>query len=122
MERFEEFTRNGKSFVYIDLSGFKTNDEFTAFIEAAKPLIRKYAEHSLHTITNIEGVRFDSRTKKINADWMTHNKPYVKYGVVIGVDSIKQIMVNAIFTLSGRTNMGFASTKEAAVEWLLSRK
>jgi hypothetical protein len=122
MERIKEFTREKKDFIYFDLSGLKSNDEFIQTIEDSKPLIKKYAEKSLYTITNIEGVRYDTTTKKIVAQWMEHNKPYVKYGVVIGMDSIKRIMVNAIFTLSGRKNMSSASTLEKAVEWLLKQK
>ena len=119
MSRIEEFVRDGKNFIYLDLSGFMTNDEFVKLIEESKPVIEKYAERQLYTITNIESVKFDTKTKKIVAEWMEHNKPYVKYGAVIGMDSIKKIMVNAIFALSGRKNMTSASTKEDAVAWLL---
>jgi hypothetical protein len=119
--RIEEFTRDGKQFIYLDLSGLKTNDEFMRFIEESKPIVSKHPERSLHTITNIEGVRYDTTTKKIVAEWMSHNKPYVKYGVIIGMDGIKRIMVNAILKMSGRINMSSASTKEEAVEWLLEK-
>jgi hypothetical protein len=119
MSRIEEFVQDGKNFIYLDLSGFLTNDEFVKLIEESKPVIEKYADHSLYTITNIEAVKFDTKTKKIVAEWMEHNKPYVKYGAVIGMDSIKKIMVNAIFALSGRKNMTSASTKEDAIAWLV---
>jgi len=120
MGRIEEFSHSGRSFLYFDLSGFKTNDEFAQFIEESRAFVTKHAEHSLYTITNIEKVRFDSRTKEMVAEWMAYNKPYVKYGAVIGMDGIKKIMVNAIFALSGRKNMSFASSKENAIEWLLT--
>ena len=122
MGRIEEFTRDGKDFIYFDLSGFQTNDEFENLIEESKVRVASYAESSLHTITNIEKVRFDTKTKEIVAGWMTHNKPYVKYGVVIGMDGIKKIMVNAIFALSGRKNMTSAFTKEQAIQWLLEQQ
>ena len=121
MERIEEFTQDGKDFFYFDLSGLKSNDEYIKVIEDSKSLISKYSENSLYTITNIEGVRYDTTTKKVVAEWMTHNRPYVKYGVCIGVDGIKRIMLNAIFALSGRKNMELASTKEAAIELLLQK-
>jgi len=122
MSRIEEFEQDGKNFIYFDLSWFKTNDEFTRLIEESKPIVEKHAERSLYTITNIESVKFDTKTKKIVAEWMEHNKPYVRYGAVIGMDSIKKIMVNAIFALSGRKNMISSSTKEEAVAWLLRRE
>jgi hypothetical protein len=121
MKRVEEFTRDGKNFIYFDLSNFKSNDEFTRFIEESKPMIEKYAKQSLYTITNIENVRFDTKTKELVAQWTEHNKPYVKFGAVIGVDGIKKMMVNMIFTMSKRTNMTFASSKEHAIEWLLQQ-
>jgi len=121
MGRIDEFNRDGKDFIYLDLSGFKSNDEFMRFIEESKPIIRKYAEHSLYTITNIENVRFDSKTKEIVAKWMEHNKPYVKCGAVIGMSGIKKIIVNTVFALSGRKNMSSASTKEEAIESLLRK-
>lgn len=122
MERLEEFTRNGKNFIYIDLSKIQTNEEFLKVVEDSKAIIRRYGEHELYTVTNIAGVMFDTKTKRIAAEWTAHNRPYVKYGVIIGMDSIKKIMVNAVFALSRRKNMGFAATKEEAVEWLLQQK
>jgi len=120
-QRIEEFKQEGKDFVYYDLSNFETNDEFIEFTKAANERITKYAEHSLYTITNIRDVKFDSETKTIVADWMKRNKPYVKFGSVIGFDGIKKIMVNAIFKLCGRKNMIFTSSKEQAIEYLLKQ-
>jgi len=122
MGRIEEFTQDGRDFVYLDMSGFKTNDEFARFIEESKPVIAKYAEGSLYTIANIESIKFDSETKKMVAEWTEHNKPYVKCGAVIGMTGVKKIMVNAVFALSGRKNMGSASSREKAIEWLLKQK
>jgi len=121
MKRIEEFEHEGRNFIYFDLSRLKTNEEFAQIIEESKPVIIKYAAKSVYTITNIEGVRYDTKTKKIVAEWMEHNKPYVQYGAVIGMDGIKRIMVNAIFALSGRKNMGSATTKEEAITWLLDQ-
>jgi hypothetical protein len=121
-QRIEEFTQEDKNFVYYDLSDFKTNDEFREFVEAAKKCVAQHGEHSMFTITNIKDVKFDSETKNIVAEWMEHNKPYVKFGAVIGFDGIKKIMVNAIFKLCGRKNMVFVSNREQAVEWLLKQE
>jgi hypothetical protein len=119
--RIEEFTLDGKDFLYFDVSEFKDNREYKEFIEIAKERIAKYAERSLLTITNIKDVKFDTETKKIVSEWMSYNKPYVKYGAVIGFDGIRRIVVNAIFKMGGRKNMTFSSNKEQAIEWLLSR-
>ena len=117
--RIEEFTRDGKNFMYIDLSDLKTNDDFikvtTGIIE---PAIEKYPEQSLYTITNIENIRFDLDSKRIVAKYMAHNKPYVKCGAVIGLDGIKKILVSGVLGLSGRKNIIFAFSKEQAIDML----
>lgn len=119
--RIEEFTIDGKNFLYFDLSEFKENDEYREFVEVAEKCIAKYAEYSLFTITNIRDVKFDSETKKIVAEWMKYNKPYVKQGAVIGFDGIKRMLVNAIFKMGGRKNMMFFPSREQAIEWLLKQ-
>ncbi|MDR0516237.1 MAG: hypothetical protein LBH25_04255 [Fibromonadaceae bacterium] len=120
--RIEEFTKEGKNFIYLDLSEFKTNEEYREFVETANKHISKHAQNSLYTITNVKDVSFDTETKSIIADWMDSNEPYVKYGAVIGFDGVKRIVVNAIFKLSDRKNMSFVPNKEQAIEWLLKQE
>jgi len=119
--RIDEFVIFGGSFIYFDLSEFETNDEYKSFVETAKKRVAKYAEQSLFSITNIKNVKFNSETRKIIAEWMAYNKPYIKYGAVIGFDGIKKLMVNAIFRMCGRKNMTFSSDREHATEWLLKQ-
>ena len=120
--RIEEFTRDGKNFIYIDLSDLRTNEEFVKMTKVIEPAVAKYPPLSLYTITNVENVRFDTTSKKFVARYMRHNKPYVKYGVVIGIDGILKIMSNMVLALSGRDNLDFAFTKEKAIELLLKKE
>lgn len=121
-KRVEEFTQDGKDFVYIDFSGLGSDEDFLDVIGIAEPTIAKYPESSVYTITNILNVRFDTNTKQIAANYSGHNKPYVKFGVIIGLDGIKKMMALAVMKLSGRTNFGFSFTKEGAIEWLLKQE
>lgn len=122
MGRIEEFTRDGKSFVFMDLSGFKNVGEFKTVIEPARAIIAKYPRASLHTITDINGISFDSDVKRHVTSWMEGNKPFVRHGAVIGVDGVKKIILNSIFALAGRKNMQCLATKDEAIDWLLKQK
>ena len=119
INRVEEFSRDGKNFIYIDFSELRENDEFRELVKYIEPVIAKYPPQSVYTITNIENVRFDTNSKELVAAYMERNKPYVKNGAVIGLDGIKKLMVNAVFSMSGRKKLLFAFTKEQAVEMLL---
>jgi hypothetical protein len=117
--RIEQFECEGKKFIYYDLSHFKNNVQFREFIAYAKEVIQKYPkDDSLFSVTNIEGVVYDSETKTIVAEWMDFNRPYIRQGAVIGLDGIKRIMVNSILKMSGRNNMKFFRTRDDAVKWL----
>ena len=120
--RVEEFTRDGRNFIYIDLSNLRTNEDFIKITGTIEPLIANYPGCSVYTITNIENVRFDTDSKKLFTRYMEHNKPYVKYGAVFGLDGIKKIMASTVFAQSGRKNMVFAFSKEQAIELLLKQK
>jgi hypothetical protein len=115
----EQFEFEGKKFIYYDLSYFKNNGQFREFIGHAKEIIRPYPrDSSLFSITNIEGVIYDSETKTIIAEWMDFNRPYIRLGAVVGFDGIKRIMVNSILKICGRNNMKFFRTRDEAVKWL----
>lgn len=120
MERIEEFSRNGRDFIYFDLSGLQNNREIEAVIESAKEIITKYPHNTLYTITNIANLTFDTSTKEIASVWMEFNRPYVVYGTVIGLDGVRKIMYNSVLKLSGRKNMKIFSTREQAEDWLIS--
>ena len=117
--RAEEFKIDGKSFVYLDFSGISTDADAAGAIALMKPVIASYPENSLYTIADIGGLRFDSGMKGILAEFMAHNKPYVKRGAVVGADGAKKIVCKELSGLSGRVGMVFAFTREGAVELLL---
>jgi hypothetical protein len=119
--RIEEFSIEGKNFVYYDLSNFKLLEEYEMFIEKAKLEIVKYPKHSLLTISNLANAQIDTHVKELLAEWMIFNKPYVKYGAAINTSGIKTIIVKAIFGASARSNMKFLHTREQAIEWLLKQ-
>ena len=120
--RIEEFSRDGINFMYIDLSDLKSNEEFLELTRVIEPAVAKYPEHSLNTITNIENIRIDTESKKFVTRYLDHNKPFVKYGAVIGLDGIKKILVSTVIKLSGRKDLIFAFTKEQAIELLLKQE
>ena len=122
MELTEEFILEGKSFIYIDFSGIKKKDDLAKSFDIIKSIIAKYPENSLYKITNVAGVRFDSEIKEMLVDYVSHNKPYVKSGVIIGVDGIKKITINSIYKITERTNMLFAFSKEQAIDLLLKHE
>jgi len=121
MERVEEFTRDEKNFVYIDFSGLTLDSDYLEVVRIAEQTIAKHPLNSVYTITNIANLRFDSHTKEFATQLTRNNKPYVKHGVIIGLDGIKKMMALAVMKTTGRSNFSFAFSKEGAIELLLQQ-
>jgi len=120
MNRIEEFTRGGKKFVYIDFSGLQTNEEISRLIEQVKPVISKYPPKSIYTVTNFEKLHFNKDSKSLITPYTEANKPYVIAGVIIGMDGLKKVMANTIFSMSGRKDLTILATKEEAIQHLVN--
>jgi hypothetical protein len=122
MERVEEFVQDGRTILYIDFSGFTSHEQFQEVINIWRPLIAKYPEHSVYTISNVENVIFDSAVKETIINHMGFNKHYVKCGAVVGMDGIQKMMIKSIMNVTARPDLEFFFTKEEAVEWLLQQE
>ena len=123
MERYREFTQDGKTFIEIDFSGLTKTDEFIDLANTINQTIAKHPNHSVYTITNIKNIRwFDQSIRGIVSEYMKKNTPYVKYGAVIGLDGVSRLLVSSIIKITGRKNMTLAFSKEQAIEWLLKQK
>lgn len=120
MERIETFKQGDKQIVYFNLCDIKSNAELSSVVENAKETIKAYEPHSVYTITNISRIAFDTKTKEIAADWMAVNKPFVINAAFIGATGMRKIMMNMVFTLSGRTNVKLFNEMEQALDWIKS--
>jgi hypothetical protein len=64
-------------------------------------------------------VKIDTLYKDNFIRYGKNNKPYVKKGVLIGLDGVKKMIVASIVKKAGRDEFHMAFTKEKAVEWIL---
>ena len=119
MNYVSEFVREGKTFVYINLIGLKSNIEFYRALDEVKDFMIRYQPKSVYTIVDIHDIMFDTVTRDIFVEMGMINKNYVIKGAIIGVDGIKKIMFKRIFQ---RVNspLEYQPNVEAAVKWLLA--
>jgi len=121
MGYYEEFSAGEKNIMYIDFSNVRSAEEYLTVFEKIERVIENYPKSSLYTITNLAGARVDTVSKENFVKYAQHNKPYVKKGVLIGLDGVKKMIVAAIIRMSGRNEFHIAFTKEKAIEWILQQ-
>jgi hypothetical protein len=119
---YEEFTLEGKDIIYIDLSLAKSIEEYSEAFEEVGNVIATHPENSVYTITNMAGTRIDTLSKDNFIKYAEHNKPYVKRGVLIGLDGVTKMIVTNVIDKAGRDKFHIAFTKEKAIEWILQQE
>jgi len=118
-EYYQEFSLAGKNIIYIDFSQVKSIDEYSVAFEKINKAIANYPEKSLYTITNMAGTRIDTLSRDNFIKYAVNNKPYVKKGVLIGLDGVTKMIVGTIIKGAERDDFHIAFTKEKAIEWIL---
>jgi len=121
MDRVEEFALGGKNFVYIDFSNLTETEEISAVVDLAYAAISAYPPHSVFTITNLDGLRFDNETKDVIIPYTEGNQPFVIAGAIVGLDDYKKSISETVFAVSGRKDLIIMDTKEEAIEFFDSK-
>lgn len=119
-KNIDEFERDGKKFIFFDISGLTDNDQFEKFAEAAKALISGYEPKSVYVMTS-HLTFFDTRTKEISAGWIVFNKPYVIASALVDINGLTRMVAKSIYKQAGREFATPFTTKEEAITWLLTQ-
>ncbi|MCL2218450.1 MAG: hypothetical protein FWC23_00385 [Chitinispirillia bacterium] len=116
----EEFQRDGKNFIFFNISGLTDNDQFEAFAKAAMEVISKYPLKSVYVMTS-HLTFFDTKTKEVSANWIIFNKPYVIASALVDINGITRMVAKSIYKQAGREFATPFTTKEEAIRWLLTQ-
>jgi len=104
----------------MDFSNLNTLPEIKSLIGESVRYIRTQSPESVLTLTNIQGMHFNSEIRDLFNDFIKGNKPFVKAGAVIGLAGLQQIVYNSLMKVTGRDIKAFAKAEEAK-DWLASR-
>ncbi|HLN20258.1 MAG TPA: hypothetical protein VK213_04160 [Bacteroidales bacterium] len=117
MIRITEVSHKGKIIFRMDFSNVTRVAEIQLIINEAASYIRSKPRNSVLTLTNIQNMYFSSEIKELFNQFMRGNKPYVKAGTVVGLNSLQQMLYNSLVRLTGREIRSF-SNEAAAKDWL----
>jgi hypothetical protein len=109
----------GKRILHIDIAQCDL-EGVKKVVEDAKVIVAKQPEQSLLTLTNVAGTQLNSLVTRTLKDFAVHNKPFVRAGAVIGLDSLRRIEFNAVVRFSGRKLHAFDDFEKAKA-WLLEQ-
>jgi len=120
MERIRFISHKGTEILLLDCSGCKAVELFP-IIARARTLIASRPKGSLRTLTDVTGAEVnDALAQQVKA-FSLHNKPYVKAAAVVGIEGVKQIILNSV-ELASRREFQVFDAVDAAKDWLAEQK
>jgi hypothetical protein len=122
MARVYTFLYKERQIFCLDVSGLQLKDkpEFQKLVDTAREEIEKYPPKSALVITNVANTGFDTEVAAIMGEYATHNTPYVKASVAVGVSGVQKVVLAAIKALTGR-DFYVVDSMEEAQEWLVKQ-
>lgn len=109
----------GAKIFLMDFSGLDA-EVVTKIIPECKKFVCSQPLNSVKTLTDITNARYSVETTEALKDLAASNKPYVSASAIVGVEGMKNIVLNSVIKFSGRSNMRVFKTREEALDWLVS--
>jgi hypothetical protein len=97
----EFIDHNNKKVFYLNFSNME-KDTIPAFMEEAKKVLSSNPPSSVLFLANVNKMSFDKAIVKNFVEFFKFTKTYTKRTAVIGLDTIKKMLYEAVLVLSGR--------------------
>lgn len=111
----------GVRILFYDFSGLEDTDEGLRVIAASKGRAHEQAPHSVRTLVDVKGSRFDARITRALQDLARENKPYVLASAVVGVTGLQRVILAAVSRVTRRKFATFDAI-DAAKDWLADQR
>ena len=109
-----------KSIYYMDFSDLKDEKIIKQIIDKSAEFIRSQPERSVLSLTNLQGMHFNSTIKELFSKFITGNKPFIKASAVVGISGLQRIIYNGVMRITGRNIRSFDNIN-VAKDWLTSQ-
>ena len=111
--------QNNVRICHLDFSNLPSEAEALIVIEEAKAVIAAEQPGTVYTITDVTGSRVTSKIRMALHELTAHNKPFVKFGAVVGLTNIQRVILTGIIQITGRRLVA-ATSVDAAVAAILT--
>ncbi|MFO7710677.1 MAG: hypothetical protein R6V53_02840 [Candidatus Woesearchaeota archaeon] len=117
MDRTRWTKKNGKDIFIIDLSNLREPEEIIKVVEEGKKVCLQQPEHSLLSITNVEGMSFNTQVVDAVKKLAKDTEPTAKKAVVSGMSGIQKAIFHGVQSFSNR-RFEVYNTLDEAIEAL----
>jgi len=116
--RVENINHKGIDIVRIDFTGCTNLEGILPIIEEAKKKVTAKGQNGAVTLTLLSGMRFNSSMLSAVKEYMAFNRPYVKKGAVVGIDSALMKVAYTTTTSSSDRSFNVFDSESDALEYL----
>jgi len=120
MKSFEFVDYKGKQIAVVDLANTKVN-EINAILTEARNKISQLPQKSALILTDVTNAEYNRASSAAMKEFANNNTPFVKASVVVGIDDLRNVLLQTISMLTGR-RIKTCKDRNGAMEWLISQK
>lgn len=120
LPRVRFLEHQGKQILFHDFADIMDPREVFPIVELSKSIVSQHPRNSLLTLTTVHNSRFNRDVIEALKSLMTHNRPFVKAGAIVGLSGLQRVVYMTVTQLTGRRLPTF-STVEEAKDWLVSQ-
>lgn len=116
MNRVIVINHKGKNIVCINLSN-ATVEEISLILKEASTVISRQGAKTARILTDVTNATYTRQVSEAIKSFTANNTPYVHASAVIGIDGVRQVLLQAVILLTRREIKVF-SNRQAALDFL----
>ncbi len=117
MAYFTWMEHKNKRIMYIELAS-QSKEELAVKIAQISPVIEKEPPGSLLCVATTKGGRFSPDIMKMLREFTTHNLPFMKATVLIGLEGLQKPLYESFIMVTRRKNLYVKDTLDEALDLL----
>ena len=118
--RVRFITHRGRQILFMDLSYILDPDDARPLLAENRRIVAGQPPASLLTLTYVEGSRFNRNIVEDLRELVSHNKPFVKAGALVGMSQLMRVLYMTIQRFTGRNIPAFPTLDETK-NWLVAQ-
>ena len=120
MKSFEFIHYKGEQIAVVDLANTNV-DEINAILMEARKQICRLPQKSALILTDVTNAIYNRASSAAMKEFADKNTPFVKASVVVGIDDLRNVLLQTISIFTGR-KIKTCKDRDGAMEWLVSQK
>jgi hypothetical protein len=110
--------QNSRQILLIDFTNIGSTVDLIRLADEAKKFVALHQPRSLLVLIDFTGMKINKERTLVIKAMAAHNRPYIRFIALVGLGSLRSIIVRLMLLISGKSNHRVFGNKMGALDWL----